>query len=266
MTYSVSELFFHPIKSLGCIQTQKLDVDTSGPSLDRRIMLIDSDGMFITQRQHPMMSIIQIDLLDNRLRLSLNGDSIELMLPNFSLKTESVTVQIWDDTLTGQLISSKASAWLSAKLNTPVRLVYLHDTEFRQVDLNYSAPGVQTHFSDGFPFLLVSQASIDFLSNKVGYELSVNRFRPNIVVSGCDAFEEDTWKKIRIGDIEFDLVKPCSRCVIPTIDPQTGAKQREVMQAMVKYRKKGKGVFVGQNLIHNQIGSLNVGMPVIILA
>jgi uncharacterized protein YcbX len=265
MSYSVSDLYFYPIKSLGPIPINSMEVDSFGPFLDRRIMLVDTNGKFITQRQCPIMSLIKVELIDKRFQLSLNEDSVELLLPDFSQKTESVSVTVWDDTVSGQLIVGEASSWLSKKLNQPVRLVYMDQSEFRQVDLTYARPGIQTSFSDGFPFLLISQASIDFLSEKVGFDLLMQRFRPNIVVTGCKAFEEDTWKKIKIGDVVFDLVKPCSRCVIPTIDTVTGEKQKEVMQAMLKYRRKEKGVFVGQNLIHTEEGVLDTGFTVEVL-
>ena len=265
MAYSVSDLYFHPIKSLGAIQTSRFDVDACGPQLDRRIMLVDPNGKFITQRQAPIMSLIKVALNNRSLNLTFNDEAISLPVPDFKAKTNDVVVDVWGDKITGQLISSNASQWLSAILKKDVRLVYMDDTEHRQVDLDFAKPGVQTGFSDGFPFLIISQASIDFLSEKVGFELLMTRFRPNIVVDGCEPFEEDSWKKIRIGEIDFDVVKPCSRCVIPTIDIKTGEKQKEVMQAMLKYRKKEKNVFVGQNLIHNQLGALATGMTVEVL-
>lgn len=265
MTYSVSDLYIHPIKSLGAIQTSSFQIDACGPALDRRIMLIDPNGKFITQRQSPIMSLINVVLNNQTLTLSYGNESIKLPLPNFGSKTNAVTVDVWGDKISGQLISSNASQWLSTILKKDVRLVYMDDSEHRQVDLEFAKPGVQTGFSDGFPFLLISQASIDFLSDKVGFELLMTRFRPNIVVAGCEPFEEDSWKKIRIGQVDFDVVKPCSRCVIPTIDVRTGEKQKEVMQAMLEYRKKDKNVFVGQNLIHKQSGELTAGMTVEVL-
>lgn len=264
--YTVSQLFYHPIKSLGAIQASTLSNGSCGPLLDRRIMLIDTSGKFITQRQAPIMSLISVHDHGASLNLTYGSKNITLPWPDFRLKTESVLVDIWDDKVSAQLFSPEVSSWLSSILNRQVRLVYMDDSEHRQVDLNFSEKGTQTGFSDGFPFLLVSQASIDFLSEKIGYELSVNRFRPNIVVSGCDPFEEDSWKKISIGAMRFHIVKPCSRCVIPTINLQTAEKERAVMQVMLEYRKKGKNIYVGQNLVYapgaNKMASLEVGQKV----
>jgi uncharacterized protein YcbX len=263
--YAISQLYYHPIKSLGSILTDQFSVGPCGPMLDRRIMLVDPTGTFITQRQAPLMSLISVNDLGCEFRLTYQDDSILLPWPNFSTKTKSVLVDVWGEKINGQLMPSAGSSWLSAILNKEVRLVYMDDSEHRQVDLEYVDKGVRTGFADGFPFLLISQASIDFISEKVGYGISVQRFRPNIVVSGCQPFEEDGWRKIKIGQIEFDIVKSCSRCVIPTINLQTAEKDKAVMQVMLDYRKKGAEVFVGQNLVHRQLGILRAGQPVTVL-
>jgi uncharacterized protein YcbX len=261
--HSVSQLFYHPIKSLGAVETKQFSNGPCGPLLDRRIMLVDVNGKFITQRQAPLMSLIKVNDLGTRLSLTYGNSHICLLWPDFSLKTDPVLVDVWDDKVSAQLFSSEVSKWLSVILNRQVRLVYMDNSEHRQVDLEFTEEGVHTGLSDGFPFLLISQASIDFLSEKVGYELSVERFRPNIVIKGCKPFEEDSWRRIAVGDTQFDLVKSCSRCVIPTINLQTAEKERAVMQVMLDYRKNGKKVYVGQNLIYSpgakHSGLLEVG-------
>jgi uncharacterized protein YcbX len=136
----------------------------------------------------------------------------------------------------------------------------------RQVDLDYSEKGDRASFADGFPFLILGEKSVGFLSEQLGRELAIERFRPNIVISGCDAFAEDEWKKIVINGIEFDIVKSCARCIIPTLDLETSEKQTDVMQVMLKYRKQGKEVMVGQNAIHRQTGMLKVGQTVEVIA
>ena len=262
MTYSVSQLYYHPIKSLGAVSTDVMSIDARGPVLDRRLMLVDDNGKFVTQRQSPYMALINVQHIGNQLVLAFKGAQFVLDLPDFSLQTRSINTTVWGDEVVGQYAGETASKWISNCINKKVSLVYMSDSEYRQVDLEYAQPGVQTGFSDGFPFLLISQGSLDFLCEKVGYSFSMKRFRPNIVVSGCEPFAEDAWKKIRIGEIEFDLVKPCSRCVIPTINLDTAEKEKEVMQAMLAHRKIGKNVFVGQNLIHKQQGHISMGMKV----
>jgi uncharacterized protein YcbX len=191
--------------------------------------------------------------------LSFEHDSIEVAWPDFSAQSEIKSVKVWDDQLDGQLLDGQINQWLSEQLKQSVQLVYKHENTHRQVDLEYAKKGDETGFSDGFPFLLISQSSIDFLQSHLDVSISMERFRPNISVHGCEPFEEDSWKRIAINDVEFELVKPCSRCVIPTIDLETGEKQNQVMQVMLEHRKRGKNVYVGQNLIHRGVGEIRVG-------
>lgn len=265
MTYTVSKLFYHPIKSLAAVQSQAMSVGPTGPILDRRLMLVDSMGVFVTQRTFPQM--VKFLLWDNGRSLTLQYDQsiIEFNWPDFSIKTESILVDVWGDKIFAQLFEPAVSQWVSNHLGESVRLVYMDNEEHRQVDLTYTDKGVGTAFADGFPFLLLSQASVDFLSDKVGFQLDVSRFRPNILVAGCEPFEEDSWRKIKIGDIEFDLVKPCSRCVIPTINLKTAEKERAVLQAMLDFRKKDGEVYVGQNLVHKNLGLLKQGDELLVL-
>src|SRR5690606_24607565 len=148
-----------------------------------------------------------------------------------------------------------------------VRLVYMPIEAAIQVDQGYANPDEYTAFTDGFPFLLIGQASLEDLESKVGRSLDMLRFRPSLVVAGAAPYAEDRWKRIRIGDIEFRVVKPCSRCIIPTIDPLTGerAADREPLASLMTYRKAEGGVFFGQNLIAEGTGKLAVGMAVEVL-
>lgn len=259
MSIRIHQLFYHPIKSLGGISTNCLSVRKEGPLRDRQMMLVNSDGKFVTQRQKPLMSQIKVFDLGDQLKLSFNQDSIELDWPDFSGRTERKTVQVWQDELEAQVIHGEVNNWLSELLKQDVQLVYKHEDTYRQVDLDYARKGDETGFSDGFPFLLISQASIDFLQSHLDVSISMERFRPNISVTGYEPFEEDNWKRIAINGVEFDLVKPCSRCVIPTIDLESGEKQKQVMQVMLEHRKRGSNVYVGQNLLHRGEGELNVG-------
>ncbi len=262
MAVHISQLFYHPIKSLQGISTPKLNVSSFGPHNDRRLMLVDAQGGFVTQRECATMAMINVIDSNGVLNLSFMGQSISFPWPDFSLTSESRSVQIWEDNVSAQKVDHPVNEWLSQVLQLQVKLVYMDDNTHRQVDLDYADWGVRTGFSDGFPFLLVSQASIDFLQGELEFDLDVKRFRPNIVVSGCEPFAEDQWKKIRINQIEFDLVKPCSRCVIPSLNNQTGISQKEVMQVMVTHRKRGDQVFVGQNLLHSGLGDIQVGHKV----
>jgi uncharacterized protein YcbX len=145
-------------------------------------------------------------------------------------------------------------------------LVFFPDDEVRAVDPRYAQPGDRTAFSDGFPLLLISQASLDDLNGRLDTPISMLRFRPNLVVQGCAAFAEDHWKEMRIGDLRFRIVKPCSRCIIPSIDPATGERGLEPLRTLASYRKRGDKIYFGQNVIADGQGEIRVGMTVELMA
>ena len=167
----------------------------------------------------------------------------------------------------GDQIRSLMRSWSmhSDFLQLDCRLVYLPDDQVRQVDPKYANPGEQVGFADGFPFLLISQASLDDLNARLDNPVPMQRFRPNLVVDGCSAYAEDAWRRIRIGDIEFRVAKPCSRCIIPTIDPLTATRADEPLRTLMGYRRWDNNVWFGQNLLHDTPGVLAEGMQVEVL-
>lgn len=271
MSIQVFKLFYHPVKSLGSISAQTLQIAQMGPLLDRRFMLVDDNGVFITQRECPLMTLIHVSDDSGVLNFAFKSpqsnisSTCSIPWPDFFYEGEVKNVTVWDDQVAAQAIDHAINAWLSDILFRSVQLVFINNQTHRQVDLEYADKGDSTGFADGFPLLLVSQASIDFLAKESGVPLVAQNFRPNIVVQGCEAFEEDQWTKIRIGEIEFDLVKSCSRCVIPSIDLKTAEKNKTVMTTMVKHRRQGKKVYVGQNLIHRGLGDISVNQTVEII-
>jgi len=195
----LSELWRHPVKSLRGCQLDQAQLDRRGIVDDRRWMLVDSQGRFLTQRQQPRMALLNpVPDGDGLLFSTQHGDSLRVPL---QAQGERLRVRIWDDDCDAVRVSDQADAWLSGFLGEAVRLVYMADDTERQVDLNYAAPGDQAAFSDGFPLLLISQASLDDLNRRIGDEppLSMRRFRPNLVVSGCAPYAEDEWKRMHSG-------------------------------------------------------------------
>lgn len=262
----VSQLFHYPVKSLKGRALSVMDVDDFGPKWDRRWMLVDETGRFVTQRQCARMGQIGIQVLVHSIVFEFQQETMELSLIEAQGGLPQKSVSVWDDQVLGQPVEHEINHWLSDKLQRTVQLVFMPDETLRQVDLDFAKAGDKVSFADGFPFLIISEASIEFIARQVGFELSPLRFRPNIVVSGCDAFAEDNWKRIAIGDMQLDIVKPCSRCVIPTLDLVTSEKQPEVMKALLAYRKQGKHVMMGQNAIHRGIGQLSVGNEIRVIA
>ncbi len=270
---TITELACHPIKSCKGFSIAAAALDTQGLVGDRRFLIVNEHGRFLTQREHARMALIEPILTD---------DGVTLHAPNM----QPLTVQnieegaafdavIWDDTVRVVSQGAEAAAWLSAFLGISCRLVHMERGFVRLVDKEYAVrPTDQTSFADGYPLLLISEASLNDLNTRImasgGASVPMNRFRPNIIVTGCEAFAEDCWRRIRIGGITFDLVKPCARCNIPTIDQTTAHIHhgKEPVVTLKTYRKSvdGKKILFGQNLIHNGAGTLNVGDAVEILA
>lgn len=260
----LSSLYRFPLKSAAGESLQRCASDSLGLLGDRRWMVVAAGtGRFLTQRILPRMALLQAHWQgDTALKLAAPGMP-ELLVRVPDDKTMRC-VQVWSANPVVPDAGETAAAWLSDVLGQACRLVYLPEDDGIQVDLDYARLGERTAFSDGFPFLLIGQASLDDLARRVGRPLEMLRFRPNLVVSGAEPYAEDGWKRIRIGQLTFRVVKPCSRCVIPTLDPATGerAPDREPLNTLLSYRKGPGGVFFGQNLIAEGRGELEVGMPV----
>jgi uncharacterized protein YcbX len=154
---------------------------------------------------------------------------------------------------------------LSRVIDKKVRLVFMSESTARKADPRYALQGENVSFADGFPYLLISRASLEDLNQRLPLAIEMNRFRPNFVVSGAAPFEEDSWKSIQIGDLRFTAVKPCSRCILTTIDPETGEKGAEPLKTLSSYRRINNKVLFGQNLVAAQTGTLREGDKIIVL-
>lgn len=264
----LSALYRFPVKSLAGESLQRVVVDELGLWGDRRWMVVDAaSGRFVTQRQLGRMAQVGARWRD--------GETLELSAPGRHRLTVAVPpanealrgVTVWGDSLEAPDAGDAAAAWLSDFLARDCRLVHVPLQRARQVDPAYAQPGDRVGFADGFPLLLIGQSSLDDLSARVGRPLEMLRFRPNLVVEGAAPYAEDDWGRLRIGEVEFERVKPCSRCAIPTLDPRSGerAEDGEPLRTLASYRRDADGVYFGQNLIQRGTGVLEVGMPVTLL-
>ena len=259
----VSALSIYPVKSCRGIKLESTRVENFGLQHDRRWMVVDERGVMLTQRKLAKMCLIKTVLTATGIELSTaTMQPLQVMVPT---KVYTGQVKVWDDVCNASDAGDVAADWLSRFLQTPCRLVFFNEDETRQVDLNYANKGDKTAFSDGFPLLLISQASLDDLNSRLDNPITMERFRPNIVVEGCQPFAEDSWKKIKIGNIIYRLVKPCSRCVIPSINIDTAEKEKEPTKTLITYRKRDNKIFFGQNVIAETNGIINVAMPVEII-
>jgi len=261
----ISALYIYPIKSLGGIAVSSAQITDRGLQHDRRWMLIDSSNRFISQREHPEMALLRPAITAEGLVVTNLIDHSTLIIPYQPLTDEFTEVTVWDDTTSGQLVSDVADEWFSRVLGEPCRLVYMPDHIHRGVDTNYAPEGKITSFSDAYPFLVISQASIDDLSERTGQPIPMDRFRPNIVFTGGTAYMEDEMAHFTVGDIHFYGVKICARCPIPGIDQNTAQRGKEPLRTMAGYRRKNNKVYLGQNLIHSGDGSLQVGDEITVL-
>ncbi len=259
----LSELNIYPVKSLAGTSLTHSIVDDFGLHNDRRWMLVDKQGKMLTQRKLARMCLVHPQPTSSGIRMSAPG--MADMEVSIASPENTCKVQVWHDVCNAYDAGDQAALWLSEFLATNCRLAYFPDDEVRQLDQDYAQADDKTAFSDGFPFLLISQASLDDLNSRLETPVTMSRFRPNLVISGSKAFEEDQWKRIRIGDMTFRLVKPCSRCNIPTIDPDTGEKGKEPIKTLSEYRKRDNRVYFGQNVIADSTGELAIGMAVEVL-
>lgn len=256
----VHSLWVYPVKSLAGIAVDEFALDDFGPVGDRRWMIIDADRQFVTQRNHPELA---------RIGVSRKGDDVEVDIPEQGGYTllpsdESLRALVWRDWAQVVVGQAEANEALSRFCGKPLRFVYMPDESFRRVDAARVLDVRRVSFADGFPLLITNLASLEELNGRLDTPVEMRRFRPNIVVEGATPWAEDHWRGLTVGDSEFDLVKPCSRCVMTTVDPDSGVKDAAVqpLRTLSGYRRTNDGVIFGMNAIHESEGRVRVGDPV----
>jgi uncharacterized protein len=256
----VSKLFAYPIKSVCGLSFDHLELDEFGPVWDRRWMLVDQNGLFVSQRNDPRLALVRVSLESNALRVTASGLDAALQIP-LEARGERIRVRhITEDESEGILVDPKADAWFSRLLERDVRLVWFPNEASRRIAPEFVPEERFTNFNDGFPLLIASQASLDALNAKLVQPVTWDRFRPNIVIDGdLEAHAEDGWKNIRIGTLWLRIVKPCARCAIIMTNPETGEREREPMRTLATYRTIQGKVMFAQNAIHLTPGTIRVG-------
>ena len=257
---TVSELFIYPIKSLGGISVPTANLTSMGFQFDRRWMLVDNNNRFLSQRELPEMALLQVELTKTGLKVfrKLDANS-SINIPFAPLHSMKIVVEIFEDHCEAVFVSGSADEWFSEILSIKCRLVFIPDSSKRLVDKKYAFNNEITGFADAFPFLMIGQSSLDDLNLRLENPLPVNRFRPNIVFTGGRPYEEDDMNHFVINEINFYGVKPCARCVIPTINHDNGHQSKEPLQTLAAYRKKNNKIYFGQNLLAEGRGFVAVG-------
>ena len=258
---SISQLYIYPIKSLGGIAVASALVTNRGLQYDRRFMLVDSNNVFLTQRELPAMALLRTSIEHNDLIVYHKDNLADKLRVSLVPEPSALTamVKIFDDLCEGQYINDEADKWFSDKLNFPCRLVYMPESTKRKVEEAYAFNDDITSFSDGYPILLIGQSSLDDLNSRMEEALPMNRFRPNMVAAGGQPFEEDTMEQFSINGINFYGVKLCARCVITTTNQQTGVTGKEPLKTLATFRMSNNKVLFGQNVLCGGEGVIRVG-------
>jgi uncharacterized protein YcbX len=270
----LTDVWRYPVKSCRGEQLAGAQVEPWGLAGDRRWMIVDGDGEVVTAREHPQLVLVtpSIDPEAGVIRLAMPGlPELEVPVPD-TTTARLVPVKVWRSELVAALASDEAGQWLSKVAGEEVRLVYLDDPTRRPTSPAHSQPGDVVSFADGYPLLLTSEESLAQLNDWIAAgphaaegPLPMKRFRPSVTVAGADAFAEDAWRLVRIGDVAFRVAKPCDRCVFTTIDPVTAGKGKEPLVTLARYRRWDGAVWFGMNLIPDrpsQGATIRVGDPV----
>lgn len=258
----LSEIWLYPVKSLGGYRIPASRVLMKGLEHDRRWMLIDSNNRFLTQRTFPQLALFTARIQGDDLMLGQDGQ--HLQVPVVARTGDSFVATVWDDEVQVYGCSPAADEWFSDLLHFPVRMVRFPEVHARQADPAYSPQGQWVSLADGYPFLIIGDASLADLNGRLPTPVPMNRFRPNFVFTGGQAYEEDQWRDFTIGSVEFVGVKPCSRCVMTTVDQTTGLKNTEPLATLGGYRRRGGKVYFGQNALAKFTGTVNEGDIIVI--
>jgi uncharacterized protein len=246
---TLQQLWIYPIKSLAGISLSEARLSRRGLEHDRRWMLIDANGTFLTQRELPAMALLE-QKLDTTHLLVQHRHKPELGVLKLALSPqvgESLQVVVWNDTCNAHFVDAAADEWFSQALGFKCQLVYMPESSLRVVDQKYAQENDITSFSDGFPYLLANLNSLADLNQRLEHAVGIERFRPNLVVDGLEPWSEDELKSFKLGEAHFHSTKPCARCQVITIDPQTAQAGKEPLKTLASFHAWNNKVFFGLN-------------------
>ncbi len=263
--YRLEAICVYPVKSLGGITLSEARLERQGLQYDRRWMLVDAQGQFVSQREEPTLACLGTALQAEQLIIfdkQRPTHQISLPLTPHEEAMRSLIVQVWGDRCRALAYPPEVNAWFSEYLKAEVQLVFMPHSTLRQVDRHYAPPKTPVSFADGFPYLLIGQASLDDLNQRLKQPVPMSRFRPNFVFSGGQPYEEDNWEQFCIGEARFLAVKPCARCAIVTTDQDTGERSAEPLKTLATYRRQGHRILFGKNALWTGEGSnrVHIGM------
>ena len=260
----VTALNVFPVKGMRGVPSEEALVETRGLRGDRRWIVTDHEGVFLTQRNEPSLATFDAHLVGEHLMIK----HVECGLAMIPVpKRNERPVVVWRDTVEARDAGIMATQWISKALNRPARLFYMPEASKRPTDPQFSELGDHVSFADGFPVLVTNTASLKDLNSKMAEAVGMDRFRSNIVVTGFESYEEDGWRRLSIGGVNFRAVKPCGRCIVTTTDQRTGERKgNEPLTTLASSHLIGQAAVFGMNLIPESGGVIRVGDPVSILA
>jgi uncharacterized protein YcbX len=261
MTPIIQQTFIYPVKSLAGIPRDSLVLTDRGAQGDRRWMLVDNEGRFISQREWPRLCLFRVRTANEGFEIEgRRGESVRL--PLTLEQGRNAMVSVWSDTVCAIEADQEVNQFFSRELDMPCRLVYMPEESHRFVDSAYAGDGQLTSFSDAYPLLLIGSGSLRELNRRLREnsesEMSWDRFRPNIVVATDEPHVEDSWSEFALGNVEARGVKLCSRCVMTTVDQSSGVAGKEPLRTLAQYRTMKNKIMFGQNVISHQ-GVIRIG-------
>ena len=251
----LTNIYIYPVKSLAGIALQESETEERGLKYDRRWILVNDQGEFMSQRKHPKMALLIPAFENGNLLISAPDlSAIEISLEN---KSDDITpVNVWGTDCKGYVVSDAHNQWFSEQLDTNCKLVFMGD---QKRDIKSLTNEGEVSYADGYPYLIVGQSSLEDLNERLDEPVSINRFRPNLVFSKALPFEEDSWGDFKIGNVEFHGVKPCARCVMTTINQRTGEKGKEPLKTLATFRQRDNKIYFGLNAVLKNAGMIKVG-------
>lgn len=258
----VEQIIVYPIKSLSGVGMNRLMAREEGFAYDRRMMLVDDDCRFMSQRENARMALFQCQFGKDSLIVSYENDQLHIPLKKDYSSQLLRKVSVWSSNLKASIISKEVDAWFSDRLGKSVSLVRL-SKDHKRYKRFYKKPfKTSVSFADGYPYLVLSKESMILLNEKLDKSLDINRFRANIIISGDEPHAEDSWSEYKIASAHFRNIKPCARCVVTTIDQETGEKSSEPLKTLSAYRRKGNKIYFGINAICLKEGEISLGQEI----
>jgi hypothetical protein len=253
----LTQINIYPVKSLDGFSPQSAIVEERGLQYDRRWMIVDENGVFMTQRNYRKMTQLRATIIGNQLMIQQKNDASNNILIPINEENDVIDVEVWQDRVEACKTTAAADDFLSDFLSKKCHLVKMPDFSKRNVEQDYNTGNDIVSFADGFPFLIIGESSINDLNNRLDNPLNefkfplegMRRFRTNFVFSGGEPYEEDFWTNFNIGNVPFLGCKPCGRCMMITLNPDTGERSNEPLDTLASYRSVGKKIKFGQNVI-----------------